>query len=129
MERMSDKEIVRSYNEAKNKAAQIGILAELNLMRESDIKEILKKNGIKITRGRAKEAAAKVTNIDKSAAVEKKAAKMEPIKITVLPTMPDTVLDVLTQKMISCQNIIDRKTKELKEIHDFLGGFEHETVD
>ena len=56
MERMSDKEIVREYNEAKNKNEQITILADLNQMQESDIKDILAKNGIKVSgkRGRKK---------------------------------------------------------------------------
>ena len=146
MERMSDKEIVREYNEAKNKNEQITILADLNLMQESDIKDILAKNGIKVSgkRGRKKMEKAAVddvpvkkvtkaavddvpkTNVAK-AAVER--PKMEPVKITVLPKMPNTVQDLLTKRMIVCQTSIDKYTKELKEINEFLGGFENEKVD
>ncbi len=146
MERMSDKEIVREYNEAKNKNEQITILADLNLMQESDIKDILAKNGIKVSgkRGRKKMEKAAVdevpvkkvtkaavddvpkTNVAK-AAVER--PKMEPVKITVLPKMPNTVQDLLTKRMIVCQTTIDKYTKELKEINEFLGGFENEKVD
>lgn len=146
MERMSDKEIVREYNEAKNKNEQITILADLNLMQESDIKDILAKNGIKVSgkRGRKKMEKAAVdevpvkkvtkaavddvpkTNVAK-AAVE--SPKMEPVKITVLPKMPNTVQDLLTKRMIVCQTTIDKYTKELKEINEFLGGFENEKVD
>lgn len=146
MERMSDKEIVREYNEAKNKNEQITILADLNLMQESDIKDILAKNGIKVSgkRGRKKMEKAAVdevpvkkvtkaavddvpkTNVAK-AAVE--SPKMEPVKITVLPKMPNTVQDLLTKRMIVCQTSIDKYTKELKEINEFLGGFENEKVD
>lgn len=146
MERMSDKEIVREYNEAKNKNEQITILADLNLMQESDIKDILAKNGIKVSgkRGRKKMEKAAVdevpvkkvtkaavddvpkTNVAK-AAVER--PKMEPVKITVLPKMPNTVQDLLTKRMIDCQTSIDKYTKELKEINEFLGGFENEKVD
>lgn len=146
MERMSDKEIVREYNEAKNKDEQITILADLNLMQESDIKDILAKNGIKVSgkRGRKKMEKAAVddvpvkkvtkaavddipkTNVAK-AAVER--PKMEPVKITVLPKMPNTVQDLLTKRMIVCQTSIDKYTKELKEINEFLGGFENEKVD
>lgn len=146
MERMSDKEIVREYNEAKNKNEQITILADLNLMQESDIKDILAKNGIKVSgkRGRKKMETAAVdevpvkkvtkaavddvpkTNVAK-AAVER--PKMEPVKITVLPKMPNTVQDLLTKRMIVCQTSIDKYTKELKEINEFLGGFENEKVD
>lgn len=146
MERMSDKEIVREYNEAKNKDEQITILADLNLMQESDIKDILAKNGIKVSgkRGRKKMEKAAVddvpvkkvtkaavddipkTNVAK-AAVER--PKMEPVKITVLHKMPNTVQDLLTKRMIVCQTSIDKYTKELKEINEFLGGFENEKVD
>ena len=146
MERMSDKEIVREYNEAKNKNEQITILADLNLMQENDIKDILAKNGIKVSgkRGRKKMEKAAVdevpvkkvtkaavddvpkTNVAK-AAVER--PKMEPVKITVLPKMPNTVQDLLTKRMIVCQTSIDKYTKELKEINEFLGGFENEKVD
>ena len=146
MERMSDKEIVREYNEAKNKNEQITILADLNLMQESDIRDILAKNGIKVSgkRGRKKMEKAAVdevpvkkvtkaavesipkTNVAK-AAVER--PKMEPVKITVLPKMPNTVQDLLTKRMIVCQTSIDKYTKELKEINEFLGGFENEKVD
>lgn len=141
MERMSDKEIVREYNEAKNKNEQITILADLNLMQESDIKDILAKNGIKVSgkRGRKKmekaaEEKAPVKKVTKAAvddvpkaAVER--PKMEPVKITVLPKMPNTVQDLLTKRMIVCQTSIDKYTKELKEINEFLGGFENEKVD
>lgn len=146
MERMSDKEIVREYNEAKNKNEQITILADLNLMQESDIRDILAKNGIKVSGkiGRKKMEKAAVdevpvkkvtkaavddipkTNVAK-AAVER--PKMEPVKITVLPKMPNTVQDLLTKRMIVCQTSIDKYTKELKEINEFLGGFENEKVD
>ena len=146
MERMSDKEIVREYNEAKNKNEQITILADLNLMQESDIRDILAKNGMKVSgkRGRKKMEKAAVdevqvkkvtkaavddvpkTNVAK-AAVER--PKMEPVKITVLPKMPNTVQDLLTKRMIVCQTSIDKYTKELKEINEFLGGFENEKVD
>ena len=146
MERLSDKEIVREYNEAKNKNEQITILADLNLMQESDIRDILAKNGIKVSgkRGRKKMETAAVddvpvkkvtkaavddipkTNVAK-AAVER--PKMEPVKITVLPKMPNTVQDLLTKRMIVCQTSIDKYPKELKEINEFLGGFENEKVD
>ncbi len=43
---MTDGEIVTSYREAKNKSAQIGILAELNATSEDIIKTILKGKGI-----------------------------------------------------------------------------------
>lgn len=43
---MTDGEIVKSFREAKNKSAQIGILAELNASSEDIIKTILKSKGV-----------------------------------------------------------------------------------
>ncbi len=43
---MSDGEICRSYSEAKNKGAQIGILADLNLCSKKSIRDILCENGL-----------------------------------------------------------------------------------
>ena len=41
---MSEEEIVKSYNGAKNKRTQIGILADLNACSKQDILDILKKH-------------------------------------------------------------------------------------
>lgn len=43
---MSEGEILRNYREAKDKAEQIKILAQLNLCSEERIKEILKEQGV-----------------------------------------------------------------------------------
>lgn len=43
---MTDGEIVKNFREAKNKSAQIGILAELNATSEDIIKTILKSKGV-----------------------------------------------------------------------------------
>lgn len=43
---MSEKEIVRSYTNAKDKRSQVGILAELNACPKDAIREILERNGI-----------------------------------------------------------------------------------
>lgn len=145
---MSDNEIVRTYNDAKNKKEQIQILADLNLCEYNDIVDVLAKFGINEEKKReikkvekepekkpVKKAAKKPENSvteENKAAVEdttNEDTKMEPIKITVLPTMPSTVLNILTKRMIACQNAIDKNTQELKEINEFLGGFENEAVD
>lgn len=158
MRHMSDNEIVRTYNEARNKKTQIKILSDLNLCSYNDIVDILNKYGIKEEKKRMRKT---VANKDEKAAVEtntkkekvkvnkseeNKAAveittddpvekvlnespKMEPIEITVLPAIPHVVQDILTKRMIICQNAIDKNTQELKEISDFLGGFRNEVVD
>lgn len=43
---MSEKEIVRSYTNAKDKRSQVGVLAELNACPKDTIREILERNGI-----------------------------------------------------------------------------------
>ena len=43
---MSNEEIVRNYREAKDKAKQLGILAELNACDKQKIKDILTEGGI-----------------------------------------------------------------------------------
>lgn len=43
---MSNEEIVRSYREAKDKAVQLGILADLNCCSKEYIKQILREGGI-----------------------------------------------------------------------------------
>ena len=45
---MSDNEIVRNYQEAKDKKAQIEILADLNCCQKKDICEVLSNNGVEI---------------------------------------------------------------------------------
>lgn len=42
---MTDNEIVRSYQHAKNRTKQISILAELNACSKAEIRDILEKNG------------------------------------------------------------------------------------
>ena len=43
---MSEKDIVRSYTNAKDKRSQVGVLAELNACPKDTIREILERNGI-----------------------------------------------------------------------------------
>lgn len=48
---MTELDIVRDYGQAANKAAQIGILADLNMCSAADIVEVLQKNGIPLPQG------------------------------------------------------------------------------
>ena len=43
---MTDREIVKSYQEALDKRRQVGILAELNAVKKEEIIELLERNGI-----------------------------------------------------------------------------------
>lgn len=46
---MTEKEICRDFNEAKNKGTQVGILADLNVCEKEDILRILILNGQDVT--------------------------------------------------------------------------------
>ena len=48
---MTELDIVRDYGQAANKAAQIGILADLNMCSPADIVGVLQKNGIPLPEG------------------------------------------------------------------------------
>ena len=48
---MTELDIVRDYGQAANKAAQIGILADLNMCSPADIIRILRENGIPLPEG------------------------------------------------------------------------------
>ena len=45
---MTPGEICREYRQAKKKAAQIGILADLNSCSKDEIREVLQRNGIQV---------------------------------------------------------------------------------
>ena len=49
---MTEFEIVKDYSESADKAAQIGILADLNLCSPADIVGVLQKNGEAVKQGR-----------------------------------------------------------------------------
>ena len=131
---MTDNEIVREYSAAKRKKEQIKILADLNVCKYNDIVDILQKYGInEERRGRKKVGEEKehemeavkepIKEMESKAAVE---PEMERIKI--MPIMPSTITRILTKRMIACQNAIDKNKKELKEINDFMGGFQNEPI-
>ena len=77
MRHMSDNEIVRTYNEARNKKTQIKILSDLNLCSYNDIVDIRNKYGIKEEKKRMRKT---VANKDEKAAVETN-TKKEKVKV------------------------------------------------
>ena len=74
---MTDAEIVKTYKEAKNKKTQIEILADLNCCKASDIKTILKNNGVDLRGGdyRSKKAADAVPDQKQEAGEVKEQAR------------------------------------------------------
>lgn len=77
---MSNEEIVRNYREAKDKAKQLGILAELNACDKQKIKDILTEGGIdyrSFPRSRKEKAAAPDVKQAKAKPVKEKQAAVE----------------------------------------------------
>ena len=139
---MSNEEIVRNYREAKDKAKQLGILAELNACDEQKIKDILTEGGIDyrtFPRSRKEKAAApdvkqaKAKPVkEKQAAVEKKPVntqcggdkptkKEEPEDRKIF--IPEIVKQAVTEKMIQVQESMDRNAADLSELSAFLKRF------
>lgn len=106
---MKIEEILKSYQEAKDKKNQITILADMNACSKREIKDELIKAGIpeeELPKLRANKT-------------------QEPVKITVLnpkdkPIMPKVVREVCMAKMVEIQERIDADQSELKEIKDFM---------
>lgn len=140
--RMSNEEIVKNYREAKGKAKQLGILAELNACDEQKIKDILTEGGIdyrSFPRSRKEKAAApdvkqaKAKPVkEKQAAVEKKPVntqcggdkptkKEEPEDRKIF--IPEIVKQAVTEKMIQVQESMDRNAADLSELSAFLKRF------
>lgn len=139
---MSNEEIVKNYREAKDKAKQLGILAELNACDEQKIKDILTEGGIdyrSFPRSRKEKAAApdvkqaKAKPVkEKQAAVEKKPVntqcggdkptkKEEPENRKIF--IPEIVKQAVTEKMIQVQESMDRNAADLSELSAFLKRF------
>lgn len=113
---MKPGEIVRNYQEAKNKADQVQILAELNACEKEEIITILKEAGIspkELPRNRKKTEAGKEKEAtEQVAAVEDKKEDK--------PAMPDIVQEALCKQMAIEQEAIDHHSRRLKELDAFL---------
>ena len=134
---MSDNEIVRNYQEAKNKKAQIEILADMNCCQKKDICEVLSNNGVEIEgkapekRGRKPkslilsdmrlepEKIAPTNGIRKKLAedLQKEKDKADPVRDQVMIELKDKAVALETQ----------RNTDLKKTLEDILNGaFEDE---
>ena len=134
---MSNEEIVRNYREAKDKAKQLKILAELNACDEQKIKDILTEGGVdyrsfprnkKEKKTAAPEADNKPAKAKRTADAEKpvntqcggdkpvKREEPEEQKIFI----PEIVKQAVTEKMIQVQESMDRNAADLSELNAFL---------
>lgn len=139
---MSNEEIVKSYKEAKNKAKQLGILAELNACDKQKIKEILTGSGMdyrRLPRGEKKKATVQTAEVkpvkeskpvkENKAAVKEKpvntqCGNAEPVKKEEPESpkiyVPEIVKQAVTEKMIQVQESMDKNVADLSELSAFL---------
>lgn len=115
---MTEQEICQSYREAKNKRAQIEILADLNLATTDYIKEILKKGG-ELSRKPKAEAPKKaaVINEDFAAAVDEMTGKRAPLPGVIKEAVCYAVeaMDEQIEKYEQEQEALGKKIAELNE--------------
>ena len=117
--KMKESEICREYKEAKDKRAQIRILAELNLCEKNEILNILLKNGYELPPERKK------TEQKEEKAVcigprEEKAQEEAPEKPQ---NMPEAVMSTLYARMDELDEAIKKLEKEYREIAAFVGHY------
>lgn len=106
---MSDKEILRSYNNAESKSKQIKILADLNACSTQQIKDVLSSNGIKLRGIKTEPERVETHSIDE---------KMEEKKAEDLTQAIETAKKII-------QAFINTKNNELMQ----LGTKEREILD
>lgn len=104
----SEREIVVMYKEAKNKKAQIGILASLNDCRQQDIKEILIRNRMILPRKKP------IHEVTEPVSLPAEAHNQESI--------PDAVAAVLYTRLDELDERIKELSREYITISRYLKG-------
>lgn len=117
---MTNEEIVRNYNEAKNKTAQIGILADLNCCPKSEIRNILREAGIKLS-GNPNFGKATIKKKPKAKDELKAAAEeIEKQEEEKTKRIPDVVRHQLLEDIKKLDEEIGELLKKKKELLDFV---------
>ena len=104
----SEHEIIVMYKEAKNKKAQIGILASLNDCRQQDIKEILIRNRMLLPRKTPVPKAIDTVSL--------------PVEVQHQECIPDVVAAVLYKRLDELDDRIKELSKEYITISRYLKG-------
>jgi len=112
---MTNEEICRNFQQAKNKAGQIKILAQLNLCRTDEIISILQEGGIQVG-SRTKGALLQKEMLDR---VEEQPSETIPEAV---PADWKSSLKVLTERITELKQIRDNAEKELSEIYKAVGS-------
>lgn len=111
---MTDEEICRSFNEAKNKKNQITVLADMNVCKKSQIARILFKYG-KITEG--------TLNSYTNSHGRAKNTKTEcgtPADSSVFLPVPEAVKELINNRISILESIISKALKEKDELVMYL---------
>lgn len=120
---MAAEEIVREYREARNKKAQIKILADLNLCTKDEIIEVLRSKGVEIPEKKTKQKpdVTQKSDVAAGAPVEKEPVKEAPL------AMPEIVKEAITKQMIietekieECQRQMLESARNLDELNRYL---------
>lgn len=109
---MTKSEIARSYRESKNRNAQIGILAEMNLCSIEEIREVLVETGE--IKAKGKKATPVVREKEKTVMGKK-------VPESILNFAYDK-LDTIEKEIKDLEKLLKEKESEYKEIADFLDG-------
>lgn len=131
---MSEEEIVIDYKQAKNKKAQVEILADLNACSKEQIIEILKRNGIsskELPRERKKAVAEPEQKEVKQEAVKEKEDKPM-VNTEESPFDPlQFILDSIVSESIILQGEILKKEKALEKLTVAIGAIKeaHEILE
>lgn len=143
---MTPDEIYADYRDAKDKTAQIGIMAELNLCTKHEIIKILEDMGVDPSKDEVKP---KKRTYRKRAKAEEGESAKKPKKTAVAPVQPEEqqatemptrqqaiekparqqampawVRDKMLERMTELSEQIDTLGKELKELDDYMKGAE-----
>ena len=110
---MTNGEIVTSYRQAKHKAHQIGILAELNRCSNKKIREILIKGGI-APRSFSKNKAIFVDDADEAEVIEAPAEQEHEVPETEAQTEPEPLTTKEPDRVDVMFDIISGKVQSLK---------------
>lgn len=111
---MTDKEICRSFDEAKNKKNQITILADMNVCKKSQIARILFKYG-KITEGTLNSytnSHGRVKNTKTECGTPENGGVFQPV--------PEAVKELINNRISILESIISKALKEKDELVMYL---------
>lgn len=106
---MTEEQICREYREAKHPARHIGVLAELNICKRSEITDILVANGLM----------EKPKEPEPKKSTTKKPIKTQPKAEAKTTEFPPEVCAALEGAM----NEIEKEIKELEERYKVIAGF------